>query len=976
VASEIDIATRGLYRLHDIRAILARSAGNAGAVNRAHGRRILGRALIPLLFACLALQNAGAAATKSFVLNYFYPATYYGDDTCPQGLNPLPDVFFKRDLKILGLPRAEVDAMFDTDYNNQNGKPTTKWVSVAATRGNGKDNVYLHPTTVPDSHLMPAVGRYGYGFNLGQGAASSSYEDPDTHEKGINNQLFRAIGCIPAYKGSPPPQPPLEAEYRWDSTRAAMGAWLISISAEDWSKDGEVWVTFESSIDPAITQDANAHIQSDMTYRVIAHPASRNVLHGRIKDGVVTTDPATIVMKCDSYIQPIYEFRDARLRLNLKPSGRLEGVLGGYEPWYPLYWSHAKVGYIDERGFGVDTPALYYALRRNADAYPDPKTGENTAISAAYMIEAVPAFIVRLDDAAVAARNPSPARSDGSTPGTSTPGASHLCATLTACAKSAASALTRVLGPAEPASPGAPAIARRLRPDQYRRVIADVFGPTIKVEGRFEPDVRDDGLFAVGTAHVGVTSTGMEQYDAMARGIAAQVVAEEHRGTLIPCQPDSATAADDRCAAQFFSKAGPLLYRRPLTSEELREAVALAAAATPSLKSFYSGLALSLAGMLESPQFLFRQETTEPDPDHPGAYRLDAYSKASQLSFFLWNAGPDAKLMAAAQNGKLNFASGLDAEVDRMLQSPRLEAGVRAFFADMLQFDLFDTLAKDAQLYPKWTVRVAQDAQEQTLASIVDLVLAQRGDYRDLFTTRKTFLTPLLGSIYGVPVAQNGVAAQPYVFPDDDARAGAQSHASFVALHAHEGLSSPTLRGKALRELLLCEPVPAPPGNVDFTAAQDTRNPNFKTMRARLTAHRTDPTCAGCHKLMDPMGLALENFDADAGYRTAENGQPIDTSGELDGIEFTDAAGLGRALHDNPATGPCFVRRLYSYATGRPPARRDMAWIRYLEKSFVDDGYRAPDLMRRIATAENFYRVAAPAAMLASRDGSREESAQ
>ena len=331
----------------------------AAPVNRSHWRRALCAASVAWLFACLGTQNAGAA-TMSFVLSYFYPATYYGDDTCPNGLNPLPDVFFKRDLKILGLPQSEVDAMFDKDYNNQNGKPTTNWVAVAATRGNGKDNVYLHPTTVPDAHLMPAGGRFGYGFNLaGDGSVpSGSFEDPETHEKGVRNRLFRAIGCIPAYKSSPPPQPPLEAEYRWDSTRAAMGAWLISISGDDLSKDGDVTVTFESSIDPATTQDANAHIQSDMTFRVAAHPASHNVLRGRLEGGVVTTGPATIVMKCDSYIQPVYEFRQARIRLNLRSAGRLEGVLGGYQPWYPIYWSHAKVGYIDERGFGVDMPAL------------------------------------------------------------------------------------------------------------------------------------------------------------------------------------------------------------------------------------------------------------------------------------------------------------------------------------------------------------------------------------------------------------------------------------------------------------------------------------------------------------------------------------------------------------------------------------------------------------------------------------------
>jgi hypothetical protein len=402
--------------------------------------------------------------------------------------------------------------------------------------------------------------------------------------------------------------------------------------------------------------------------------------------------------------------------------------------------------------------------------------------------------------------------------------------------------------------------------------------------------------------------------------------------------------------------------------------VLLADLTAQSLKNFYQGLELSLAGMLESPQFLFRSEIAEADPDHAGWYRLDAYSKASQLSFFLWNAGPDPKLMAAARSGGLDTASGLSAEVDRMLNSPRVAAGMRAFFTDMLQFDLFESLAKDATIYPKWTFKVGRDAQEQTLRTIVDLLLTQNGDYRDLFTTRRTFLTPLLGSIYRVPLAGSPARWQPYEFAPGDPRAGIQSQPSFVALHSHEGLSSPTLRGKALRELLLCEPIPAPPGNVNFAVAQDTHNPNFKTMRDRLTAHRTEATCAGCHKLMDPIGLALENFDSDAGYRTTENGQRLDTGGELDGVRFSDAAGLGRAIHDNPATGACVVRRLYSYATGRAPARRDIAWIRSLERDFAGDGYRVPALMRRIATSANLYRVAAPAgagptATLAALDG-------
>jgi hypothetical protein len=928
-------------------------------------------ALWLIAFACLLPVGVDAAETRSFVLSYFYPANYYGDDTCPQGLNPLPDVFFKRDLRILGLPQAEVNSMFEKDYKIQNGDPTTRWVAVVATRGNGRDNVYLHPTTVPDAHLKPAVGRFAYGFNLdGRGAASpDSYEDPETHEHGINNQLFRAIGCIQAYKGYPPPQPPLEAEYRWDNSRPVMGAWLISVSGADLGRDGDVTVRFETAVDPVVVQDATAHVQSDMTYRVADHPLSVNVLKGTIRNGVIYTEPARIGMRCNSYIQPLYDFLDARMRLRIKPDGRLEGVLGGYQPWYDLYWSHAKVGYVDERGFGVDAPALFYALRRYADAYPDPHTHQNTAISTAYMIEAVPAFIAPEVDPGAARRPAVNADTEDQR------AAPWLCRTLGVC-QGSPGFLAGMLAKSEPPVTAAPPLARRLTADQYRRVIADVFGPTIRVGGRFEPGLRDQGLLALGTARVGVTATGMEQYDALAHGIARQVTGKEHRATLVPCAPANDTAPDDACAARFFTRVGTYLYRRPLSQQELHAEVAAAHAASATLKSFYDGLGITLAGMLESPEFLFRTELAAADPEHPGSYRLEAYSKASQLSFFLWNSAPDGELMTAAADGSLDTRSGLDHEVARMLASPRLESGMRAFFADMLQFDLFDTLAKDATIYPKWTFKVSQDAQEQTLRTIVDLLLTRHGDYRDLFTTRSTFLTPTLASIYRVPLAQNLAPWQPYEFPAGDPRAGILAQASFVALHSHEGSSSPTLRGKALRELLLCEPVPAPPGNVNLTGAQDHHDPHYRTMRERLTAHRSEPTCAGCHKLMDPIGLALENFDSDGEYRTSENGQALDTSGELDGIAFSDAAGLGRAMHDNPATGACLVRRLYSYATGRAPSRHDMPWIRYLEKSFIADGYRVPDLMRRIAISENLYRVTAPATQLVASADPASESAR
>jgi hypothetical protein len=408
------------------------------------------------------------------------------------------------------------------------------------------------------------------------------------------------------------------------------------------------------------------------------------------------------------------------------------------------------------------------------------------------------------------------------------------------------------------------------------------------------------------------------------------------------------------------------LFRRSLTAQELTIQIGVAHSAAASLHDFYAGLEASLADLLVSPAFLFRQQGVEPDPDHPGQYRLDALAKAGQISFLLWNAAPDDELLQAAENGDLDTRDGLARQVDRLLNSPRIEAGLRAFFSDMLGFDQFQTLSKDATIYPKFTAHASSDAQEQTLRTIIDVVLTGHGDYRDIFTTRKTFLTPTLGVLYGVPVEDDAPIGEPetwtpHVYPEGDPRAGILSEAAFVALHAHPGRSSPTIRGKALREIILCQKVPDPPGNVNFSVVQDTSNPVYKTARERVTAHRTEPTCAGCHKMIDPIGLAMENFDGAAGFRTLENGAKIDASGNLDGVSFTDAAGLGRAVHDNPATTACLLNRVYSYAAGRAPIKGESDWMKYLAAGFQASGYRVTDLLRTIATSEAFYRAAPPA---------------
>ncbi|HET6629830.1 MAG TPA: DUF1592 domain-containing protein [Woeseiaceae bacterium] len=507
-----------------------------------------------------------------------------------------------------------------------------------------------------------------------------------------------------------------------------------------------------------------------------------------------------------------------------------------------------------------------------------------------------------------------------------------------------------------------PPVTRRLTSVQYQNIIRDVFGGDIDIGGRLPPDLRLEGLLSIGASHVSITAAGMEQYDAMARAIAAQVVDEKHRDMLVRCQPASITAPDEQCAREFLAEAGRLLYRRPLTDRQLETYVTAAADATEITHDFYQGLKLSLSAMLTSPAFLFRVEVVEPDPNEEGAYRLDAYSKASQLSFFLWNSAPDSQLLAAAESGELHTRSGLEEQVERMIDSPRLEAGIRAFFADQLRFTEFATLAKDAQLFPKFNAQVAADAREQTLRTIIDVVLTDNRDFREIFTTKETFLTPALGAIYRVPIYKQGPNGspdqwQPYEFAADDPRAGILTQVAFTALHSPAGRGSPTIRGKAVREIALCQEVPAPPGDVDFSKfLQASANPT-STARERLSAHASVPSCAGCHKIMDPIGLALENFNGAGGYRTIEGGVQIDASGVLDGIPFENAAGLGEAVYKNPAAVSCVVNRLSERALGRQVTSGERNWLDYLKSDFADNGYRLLALMEEIASSEALYSV-------------------
>jgi len=507
----------------------------------------------------------------------------------------------------------------------------------------------------------------------------------------------------------------------------------------------------------------------------------------------------------------------------------------------------------------------------------------------------------------------------------------------------------------ECASAGQVASMRRLTQAEYRNSIADIFGKEIEVRGAFEPTIRIAGLQSTSTGVLSVTPVGFESFSSMADSIAAQVTAEKYRAKL-PCKPKSDKAPDDACTSQVMNQYGRMLFRRPLSSDETKNAAKLSNSLAKSQNDFYAGLRYGLASLLQSPNFLFRLENAVPADNKQ--YTLDPYSRATRLSYLMWNSTPDAELLQAAEKGELNNAAGLDKQVDRLMASPRLDDGMRAFFNDMLELDTFDTVSKDSILYPKWSSGIAASAREETLRTTIDLALHANGDMRDLMTTRKTFINRNLAADYQLPFAFKG-DWMPYEFSADSGRSGVLTQASMLTMFSHPGRSSPTKRGVAIMDIFLCEPTPAPPANVDFSVVNDV-NGALKTVRERLTAHATNSTCASCHNHSDPIGLSMEGFDTIGQRRTMENGKLIDLTATIQNKKFEGAEGLGKFLHDNPKYTACVARKVYAYSRGENSEDVAASAFKNANKAFTDSGFRMRALLKAMVEDKDFFSAPPP----------------
>ena len=335
--------------------------------------------------------TAAAGETRGFVVSWFVNSSYSQEGDCPDGLNWSVDENMRRILKEQGKSDEEIAAM---------RKQATQGLAMAIMPNRGRIdgkpvNVYLNPTAVSDPGARIMTGKQSFGFNLDGKDGPDGFTDPETGERGVDNQVFRALGCFTPQRATPPDLPSLGVA-DWDMVRDAMPAWLVEVSGIDnLQNDDDVQVAILQAQEPIMRSASGGGPESDMTYRVDPNPRHQNVTRGRIKDGLIVTDPFAVNMMFDPENIPEYYFRDARLRLRIEPDGNLRGILGGYHDWKKLYWGFAGAGVFAESVVSMDMPAIYYLMRKLADAYPDPKTGENTAISASYELRAVPAFVVR-----------------------------------------------------------------------------------------------------------------------------------------------------------------------------------------------------------------------------------------------------------------------------------------------------------------------------------------------------------------------------------------------------------------------------------------------------------------------------------------------------------------------------------------------------------------------------------------------------
>lgn len=510
--------------------------------------------------------------------------------------------------------------------------------------------------------------------------------------------------------------------------------------------------------------------------------------------------------------------------------------------------------------------------------------------------------------------------------------------------------------PSQP-PPFVPATARlrRLLGYQYKNAIADLLGAEAAAVVRPPADGLLNGFAAIANASLAVAPAEVELYEQNAFAAAALAIQSNDALPFRLCTP---IAYDDAaCAQQIIALWGKRVYRRTLSSDEVTRWTQVLLDGAEVYGDFDFGLEFVLAGMLQSPNFLYMVEVGVPVPNEVGRQRLTGYEIATRLSFFLLGTTPSVELLDAAAQGALDSPEGVRMHATQLLADPRAREALHAYFEETWGLADLPALHRPELGY---SPSIAASMRAETLRFIDEIVWDQNADARSLFSGDFTYLNDELAAFYQLPSTGTGAELIRVMLDPSSERRGLLTQGAFLARFAHPDRSSPTLRGKYVRENILCQAVPAPPNDVNTTLPESVEDDAPRTTRDRLAAHVENESCAGCHYLMDPLGFPLERFDQAGRSRDTEHGLPIRTDSEVDGVEVANAVELGNLIAEHPDAPDCMVRNLFRHGVGHIEEIGESASLLLVQNAFENSGYRLQDVLIDIVSSDAFRFVSQP----------------
>jgi hypothetical protein len=423
------------------------------------------------------------------------------------------------------------------------------------------------------------------------------------------------------------------------------------------------------------------------------------------------------------------------------------------------------------------------------------------------------------------------------------------------------------------------------------------------------------------------------------------------RERIFTCTPGSAEE-EEPCAREILATLARRAYRRPIVAPDLERLLPFYRDGRAQ-GTFETGIELALRRVLASPAFVFRPEAEPPDVAAGDAYFVSDVELATRLSFFLWSSLPDETLLELAAAGRLHEPNVLEAQVRRMLRDPRIDALVENFAGQWLHLRNLETIKPNTDFYPDFDDDLRQGFKRETelfFASIID----ESRSIIDLLTADYTFVDERLARHYGIPYIYGSRFRRVTLPAGLEERRGLLGKGGVLMATSHADRTAPSLRGKWVLENLLGTPPPPPPGNVPPLEEQSAAAP--KTMRERLEMHRTNPACTDCHALIDPLGFALENFDAVGGWRDYDARAVVDARGELpDGTDIDGIEELRAALAADPRVfAGTVVEKLMIYALGRGLQAFDMPVVRGILRKAAADDYRFESIVLGIVESPPF----------------------